>query len=86
METNWQSSTCKQGEVCIGGYARTLTVVKKLLEERADKNPIYLNIGDNFVGNLWYQLYGWNVTSIFLNYLSADATVELEIFISDFLS
>jgi 5'-nucleotidase len=64
------------GQVCIGGYARVLTMVKKLQKERADqgKNPIYLNIGDNFQGTLWYELLGWNVTSTFLNILPADAT------------
>lgn len=82
-ETNWESTTCKEkfGQICIGGYARALTTVKKLMEERSDKNPIYLNIGDNFVGTLWYELFGWNVTSTFLNMVSADATVtELPIF------
>jgi 5'-nucleotidase len=76
VETNWASTTCKEklGQVCIGGYARTITVVKKLLREKADKNPIYLNIGDNFQGTLWFDLLGWNVTSHFLNLLPADAT------------
>lgn len=77
-EINWDSNSCKErlGEVCIGGYARMMTAVKNLLEERAEenKNPIYLNIGDNFVGTLWYQLLGWNVTSQLLNILPADAT------------
>jgi 5'-nucleotidase len=50
--------------------------VKKLLAEKADKNPVYLNIGDNFQGTLWYDLLGWNVTSYFLNLLPADATVR----------
>lgn len=62
--------------VCIGGYARVMTTVKKLIQERNEqnKNPIYLNIGDNFQGTLWYELFGWNVTSEFLNILPADAT------------
>jgi 5'-nucleotidase len=53
-----------------------MTMVKKLLKERNDegKNAIFLNIGDNFVGTLWYELLGWNVTSHFLNILPADAT------------
>lgn len=51
-------------------------MVKKLKAEREqeNKNPIFLNIGDNFVGSLWYELFGWNVTSHFLNILPADAT------------
>ena len=53
-----------------------MTMVKKLRKEREEqgKNPIYLNIGDNFQGTLWYDLLGWNVTSTFLNILPADAT------------
>lgn len=51
-----------------------MTTVKKLLEERKDQNAIFLNIGDNFQGTLWYELLGWNVTSHFLNILPADAT------------
>ncbi|CRL07277.1 CLUMA_CG020256, isoform A [Clunio marinus] len=77
-ETNWDSTQCKEhlGQVCIGGYARVMTIVKQLLKERNEqnKNPIYLNIGDNFQGTLWYELLGWNVTSHFLNILPADAT------------
>jgi len=46
----------------------------KAERERENKNPIFLNIGDNFVGSLWYELFGWNVTSHFLNILPADAT------------
>lgn len=72
------------GQVCIGGYARTITAVRKLLREKADKNPIYLNIGDNFQGTLWYQLLGWNVTSHFLNLLSADATVCITLLVFTF--
>jgi hypothetical protein len=76
-ETNSASSTCLErlGQVCIGGYARVLTMVKKLQKERADqgKNPIYLNIGDNFQGTLWYELLGWNVR--FLNHLESPVVV-----------
>lgn len=77
-ETNLDSTSCKEhlGQICIGGYARAMTLVKKLLAEREaeEKNPIFLNIGDNFQGTLWYELLGWNVTSHFLNILPADAT------------
>uniref|UniRef100_U5EW72 Apyrase n=1 Tax=Corethrella appendiculata TaxID=1370023 RepID=U5EW72_9DIPT len=74
-ETNLLSSKCKNdvGEECIGGYARVVTAVKKLLKDKKDKNPIYLNAGDNFQGTFWYTLLKWNVTSYFLNLLSADA-------------
>lgn len=53
-----------------------MTMVKKLKQDREDegKNPIFLNIGDNFQGTLWYELLGYNVTSHFLNILPADAT------------
>ncbi|CAO1441184.1 unnamed protein product [Diamesa serratosioi] len=77
-ESNRDSTSCKEklGQICIGGYARVITMVKKLLKERKDENlnPLFLNIGDNFQGTLWYDLLGWNVTSTFLNILPADAT------------
>lgn len=51
-------------------------MIKNLRAERAEqnKNPVFLNIGDNFQGTLWYELLGWNVTAHFLNILPADAT------------
>lgn len=72
-EVNTASVTCspEKGDVCVGGYARTMTVLKKLLAER--KNPIYLNAGDNFQGTLWYNIHRWNATVEFLNMLPADA-------------
>lgn len=74
-ETNLQSNVCKKDETCIGGLARTTTVVKNLLKEHAaaNENPIYLNAGDNFQGSLWYKVLRWNVTSHLLNLLPADA-------------
>ncbi|XP_055686001.1 apyrase [Lutzomyia longipalpis] len=73
-EVNSNSGTCKpeDGEVCIGGYGRVVTTVKRLYEEKKDLNPIYLNAGDNFQGTLWYNIHRWNVTSYFLNLLPAD--------------
>uniref|UniRef100_A0A182JP57 Apyrase n=1 Tax=Anopheles christyi TaxID=43041 RepID=A0A182JP57_9DIPT len=56
---------------CLGGYARTVTIVRQLLKERT--NPVYLNIGDNFQGTLWYNIHRWNATAFFLNLLPADA-------------
>lgn len=46
-ETNEGSTPCKPeaGEKCIGGYARAVTVIKELLEERKETNPLYLNAG-----------------------------------------
>lgn len=71
-EINSQSSDCNADvEECIGGYARVVTTVKKLLVER--ENPIYLNAADNFQGTLWYNIGRWNVTNEFLNMLPADA-------------
>ncbi|XP_058066411.1 apyrase-like [Anopheles bellator] len=58
-------------EECLGGYARTVTIVRRLLKER--QNPVYLNIGDNFQGTLWYNIHRWNATAFFLNLLPADA-------------
>ncbi|XP_058129551.1 apyrase-like [Anopheles ziemanni] len=73
-ETNFYSTRCKpdEGERCIGGYARVVSRVKSLRQEYADRNPIYLNAGDNFQGTLWYSLLRWNVTAHFLNMLPAD--------------
>ncbi|ETN67025.1 5' nucleotidase [Anopheles darlingi] len=73
-EVNAASVTCDaavSGEQCVGGYARTVTVVKRLLAERP--NAIYLNAGDNFQGTLWYNIHRWNATTEFLNMLPADA-------------
>ncbi|XP_055626265.1 apyrase [Toxorhynchites rutilus septentrionalis] len=72
-DVNTASVSCDsdKDEVCVGGYARTVTVLKRLLAERT--NPIYLNAGDNFQGTLWYNIHRWNVTVEFLNKLPADA-------------
>ncbi|XP_058457931.1 apyrase-like [Malaya genurostris] len=72
-EVDTASVTCDSstGAVCVGGYARTVTVVKQLLAERT--NPMYFNAGDNFQGTLWYNLHRWNATVEFLNMLPADA-------------
>lgn len=75
-ETNMFSNTCKEGDSCIGGYARVVTKVKELLSTKASKNPLYLNAADNYQGTLWYNIYRWNVTSYFLNLLPADAMVR----------
>ncbi|XP_055612494.1 apyrase-like [Uranotaenia lowii] len=72
-EVNTASTSCNRaaGDVCVGGYARTVTVVKDLLTKRT--NPLYLNAGDNFQGTLWYNIHRWNATVEFLNMLPADA-------------
>lgn len=69
------SNTCKATDQCIGGYARVVTKIKELLNER--KNPLYLNAGDNFQGTLWYNVHRWNVTSYLLNLLPADVMVRI---------
>lgn len=70
-ETNEQSLPCREGQKCIGGFARLKTVVGRLKAKR--KNSIFLNAGDNFQGTFWYNLLRYNVTSHFLNLLPADA-------------
>ena len=68
------SNSCNpETESCIGGYARVVTKIKEVKEQKADLNPIYLNAGDNFQGTLWYNIGRWNVTVQFLNMLKADA-------------
>lgn len=73
-EISEKATSCKDGEKCIGGYARAVTVIKEL--KKTLPNPIYLNAGDNFQGTLWYSFGRWNVTSQFLNMLKADAIVS----------
>lgn len=74
-ETNEQSSACKDGEKCIGGYARAVTIIKELMAKHQHQhtNPIYLNAGDSFQGSPWYTFGRWNVTSDMFNLLNADA-------------
>jgi len=48
--TDTSGGTCDDGEECIGGYPRTVYTVRKLLQEQADLNPIYINAGDSFQG------------------------------------
>uniref|UniRef100_A0A0A1WD31 apyrase n=1 Tax=Zeugodacus cucurbitae TaxID=28588 RepID=A0A0A1WD31_ZEUCU len=71
--TDTSGGTCDAGEECIGGYARTVYMVKRLLHEQKDQNAVYFNAGDSFQGTLWYNIGRWNVTSQFLNMLPADA-------------
>ncbi|XP_022219548.1 apyrase isoform X1 [Drosophila obscura] len=71
--TDTSGGVCDSDEECIGGYARTVYTVKRLLEEQKESNPIYINAGDSFQGTLWYNIGRWNVTQEFLNMLPADA-------------
>ncbi|XP_055907438.1 apyrase-like [Eupeodes corollae] len=71
--TDTFGGTCDDGEECIGGYARTVYTVRRLLEQQKHNNAIYLNAGDSFQGTLWYNIGRWKVTSQFLNMLPADA-------------
>ncbi|KXJ74404.1 hypothetical protein RP20_CCG013766 [Aedes albopictus] len=72
-EINAAGHTCspQDGDICMGGYARTVTIVKQLLASRT--NPIYLNAGDNFRGTMWYNIHRWNAPVEFLNMVPADA-------------
>ena len=72
-ETNERSFPCRPDDNCIGGLARTKTIVDRLRAKH--KNSIFLNAGDNFQGSFWYNLLRYNVTSYFLNKFRADATV-----------
>lgn len=75
-ETDTASNVCKEGQQCIGGYARLITVIKDLQEKHRGTNTLYLNAGDSFSGSLWYSMYRWNVTSTLLNLLPADCMVS----------
>ncbi|EDV46098.2 uncharacterized protein Dere_GG18390 [Drosophila erecta] len=70
--TDTSGGTCDKGEECIGGYPRTVYTVRRLLQEQAELNPIYINAGDSFQGTLWYNVGRWNVTQQMLNLLPAD--------------
>lgn len=72
-ETNQYGNDCNSNEVCIGGYARIIAVVKEL--QRSWPNPIYFNAGDTFAGSIWYSIDKWNVTSYFMNLHKADVMV-----------
>lgn len=74
--TDNSGSICDAGTECIGGYARTVYTVKRLLEEQKHQFPIFINAGDSFQGTLWYNIGRWNVTQQFLNMLPADAMVS----------
>ncbi|KAH8289719.1 hypothetical protein KR054_009993, partial [Drosophila jambulina] len=71
--TDSSGGTCDEGETCIGGYPRTVATIRRLLQEQAALNPIYINAGDSFQGTLWYNIGRWNVTQQLLNLLPADA-------------
>lgn len=71
-ETNELAGTCKT-DLCIGGYARVVTMLKLLKTVYKDENPVYLNAGDNFQGTPWFTQYGWNITTHFLNMHPAHA-------------
>lgn len=73
-EMNLLNGDCKHGDVCIGGYARIVTVVKRLQQTRS--NSIYFNAGDNFVGTILFMIGKRNITSYFLNQFKADVMVS----------
>ncbi|XP_011876676.1 PREDICTED: apyrase-like [Vollenhovia emeryi] len=72
-QTSPSSGYCREGEEkdCVGGIARVYTAVNQLVKERP--NAIFLNAGDHFQGTLWYNIYRWNVTALFMNMLPHDA-------------
>lgn len=76
-ETNEEATSCKEGQKCIGGYARAVTAIRDLKRENEKNglNPIFLNAGDFFQGTMWYAEGRWNVTAQFFNMLDADAIV-----------
>ncbi|XP_018574672.1 apyrase [Anoplophora glabripennis] len=72
-ETNDSGGTCKETDVCIGGFSRLYKELRTILDGKPD--AVLLNGGDNFQGTLWYTVGKWNVTQQFLNKLPFDATV-----------
>lgn len=48
-------------------------MIQKLRKEYGNKNALYLNIGDNYQGTLWYNLLRWKVTAHFVKLLKPDA-------------
>uniref|UniRef100_A0A1B0GG38 apyrase n=1 Tax=Glossina morsitans morsitans TaxID=37546 RepID=A0A1B0GG38_GLOMM len=76
-ETNVKGNPCKSGEKCIGGLARVLHTIKKIIKEQEKKNieSLYINAGDNFQGTIWYNIGRWNVTSELMNIQPPDVMV-----------
>ncbi|XP_058055894.1 apyrase-like [Anopheles bellator] len=72
-ETNLKSAACENRDECIAGVARVYHTIKQLKQEYSDRNPLYLNAGDNFQGTLWYTLLRWNVTAQLIKLLPPDA-------------
>ncbi|CAH2261360.1 apyrase-like [Pararge aegeria] len=74
VETSLSASACNpQVAPCIGGFARTATLIRQALEREPDS--IVLNGGDSFQGTIWYNLLKWNVTQEFMNMIPHDAHV-----------
>lgn len=76
-ETNLAANTCKDPSECIGGYARVVSMVRKLKQSLT--NTIYMNVADNYQGTLWYNMFRWNATQHFLNIEPADVMVLIAI-------
>ncbi|KAI9590375.1 hypothetical protein GQX74_008543 [Glossina fuscipes] len=76
-ETNVKGNPCMSGEKCIGGLARVLHTVKRIIKEQEKKNieSLYINAGDNFQGTVWYNIGRWNVTSELMNIQPPDVMV-----------
>uniref|UniRef100_A0A1A9ZLS5 apyrase n=1 Tax=Glossina pallidipes TaxID=7398 RepID=A0A1A9ZLS5_GLOPL len=76
-ETNVNGNPCKSGEKCIGGLARVVHTIKKIIKEQEKKNieSLYINAGDNFQGTIWYNIGRWNVTSELMNIQPPDVMV-----------
>ncbi|XP_055530647.1 apyrase-like [Wyeomyia smithii] len=72
-ETTLKSKVCPAKDYntgkCIAGIARVYYMIKKLLNDYKQLNPIYLNAGDNYQGTLWYNLLRWEVTAEFIKKL-----------------
>uniref|UniRef100_A0AAG5DNP5 Apyrase n=1 Tax=Anopheles atroparvus TaxID=41427 RepID=A0AAG5DNP5_ANOAO len=75
-ETTTGSAICRPTDQaagrCVAGLARVYGTIKRLRQEYATKNPIYLNAGDNFQGSLWYTLLRGNVTADLIKALPPD--------------
>ncbi|KAL9883307.1 uncharacterized protein ACN427_010716 [Glossina fuscipes fuscipes] len=76
-ETNVKGNPCMSGEKCIGGLARVLHTVKRIIKEQEKKKieSLYINAGDNFQGTVWYNIGRWNVTSELMNIQPPDVMV-----------
>ncbi|MBX7146206.1 MAG: 5'-nucleotidase/apyrase family protein [Alphaproteobacteria bacterium] len=62
-----------EAKKCFGGFARMMTAINKIKDEKPDQAVLVLNGGDFFQGSLFYTKYKSKSLSPFLNAVKYDA-------------